>query len=176
MQAICTKCFNFSNLARSNISRKTGERLFRTICVQCEKERKDFWRKNNLEKHNARCLEWSKNNPEKQKQIYEKRKTSLEYLSWQKRYKKEYYCLNKERIRAYTNKRRKKFKQATPKWLSEFDKLLINEIYHLAQLRNQTVDHIVPLQGEIVCGLHVPWNLQLLSYSENFSKSNKFED
>ena len=63
---------------------------------------------------------------------------------------------------------------ATPIWLTEEHKNQIEEIYKEAQQLSLTVDHVVPLKNKIVCGLHVPWNLQLLTLSENCQKSNKF--
>ena len=51
----------------------------------------------------------------------------------------------------------------------------MDELYDLACLRGLEVDHIIPIQHNLVCGLHVPKNLQLLSRSENARKSNKFE-
>lgn len=74
--------------------------------------------------------------------------------------------------------RNRRSKQATPKWLTPEQKQQIVAIYeHMRDCRAVTgeeyhVDHIVPLRGKNVCGLHVPWNLQVLPACVNMSKSN----
>ena len=74
--------------------------------------------------------------------------------------------------------RDRRSKQATPKWLTPEQKQQIVATYeHMRDCRAVTgeeyhVDHIVPLRGENVCGLHVPWNLQVLPACVNMSKSN----
>ncbi len=78
--------------------------------------------------------------------------------------------------------RRRRFRQATPKWLTPEDKLEIRLKYRLAiEMTRQTgvryaVDHIVPLLGETVSGLHVPWNLEVITQEENLKKSNRLVD
>ena len=89
---------------------------------------------------------------------------------------------NKVQVRADTKARRRKHRDATPKWLSRKQKSEIRQLYQIAITMTQTtgeqyvVDHIVPLRGESVCGLHVPWNLRVITQDENLKKSNKLVD
>lgn len=80
---------------------------------------------------------------------------------------------------AYAQKRRFSKQDATPPWLNERMEHRIAAMYRLRDFISRRdgiqyhVDHIIPLQGETVCGLHVPWNLQILTAAENVRKSNK---
>ena len=85
----------------------------------------------------------------------------------------KYIKNNRDKYNAYLAKYRAKKLSATPKWLSKSQFLEIEAYYTKAKSLGLEVDHIIPLQGDNVCGLHVPWNLQLLTRQENASKSNK---
>jgi len=95
---------------------------------------------------------------------------------------KEWKSKNKSKVLASVTLRKRKVKQATPKWLTLEQKRDMENIYWLAKdlqsVSGQTyhVDHIVPLKGQNVCGLHVPWNLQVLPSDINMSKGNKHDN
>lgn len=76
----------------------------------------------------------------------------------------------REYRRALTNAYRQRCRNATPFWV---DKVLLKQVYANCP-HGYEVDHVVPLKGENVCGLHIPSNLQYLVKSENRSKTNKF--
>lgn len=94
---------------------------------------------------------------------------------------KSYYDNHKVSWFTYNASRRAIFEKAKPSWLTESQKQQIDLVYVLAQEckaltgEDYHVDHIVPLRGKGVCGLHVPWNLQVLPSDINLSKATKFE-
>jgi 5-methylcytosine-specific restriction endonuclease McrA len=99
-----------------------------------------------------------------------------------RRYKKTHKVNNPDMYKEMTSLRRRRFRDATPKWLTDTHKMEIRLKYRLAiELSRATgerhaVDHIVPLHGENVCGLHVPWNLQVLTQKDNLLKYNRMVD
>jgi hypothetical protein len=96
-------------------------------------------------------------------------------------YASEYKLKNRPTYTANQIKRHVGKKNRTPNWLTEFDLLKINCYYQLAAMRSREsgekwhVDHIIPLHGKIVSGLHVPNNLRVITATENERKRNYYE-
>jgi hypothetical protein len=113
------------------------------------------------------------------RKIYQREYAKTEKAKTQR---KEYEKTDKF-IAARRNKKAKQragLLQRTPKWLTEDDKWIIKEAYSLAVLREKIfgfkweVDHIIPLRGKTVSGLHVPTNFQVIPMVENRKKSASF--
>ena len=140
----------------------------------------------------AACIGEAQKAPKRKEQLKDYRQRP-HAKAYQQKYQKEYaktsvykeqkhiYSRNNTaKLTAKTRKYQTSKLKRTPKWLSVDDFWLIEQAYDLAQLRTQIfgfqwhVDHIVPLQGGLVSGLHVPHNLQVIPAADNQSKANKF--
>ena len=122
---------------------------------QKRKKAKRNYYNNNANKINACNLKWKLNNPEKTR-----------------KYARDYKSRNRQEM-IYASAMYRAIKlRATPKWLSDEQKAEIFNIYKMCP-KTHHVDHIVPLKGEMVSGLHVPWNLTIIPKSINLAKSNK---
>lgn len=94
-------------------------------------------------------------------------------------YDKMWRQKNAGRVAWHSGNRKKAEKRAAPDWLTEEQWNEIQAFYNKSvQLTSSTgiqyhIDHIEPIQGKISCGLHVPWNLQVITASVNRSKGNR---
>lgn len=95
----------------------------------------------------------------------------------------EYYRKNKHVFAQKSMKRYANKTNQTPCWLTKSHLLEIEKMYEYCQIFNNyiqnpdkkfQVDHIVPLRGKQISGLHTPWNLQVLTCKENAVKRNTF--
>jgi hypothetical protein len=158
----CKKSKDFS-LFGFNKAKKDG---LSTECKECKRKKDLEYAAKNREKAKQKSAEWYAENKE---YANERMRT----------YGKQWRTKNKDKNCSKSNKYRASKLKATPKWVDEEHQWLIDEVYHLSKIRSEHtgilwhVDHIVPLQGKNVCGLHVIENLQVIPSKENLSKGNK---
>lgn len=99
-----------------------------------------------------------------------------------RQYKDKHKEKNPEYYKALTSVRKRRHRAATPPWVTAEQKSQMRQMYLQAQRLTKltgeryVVDHIVPLINDSVCGLHVPWNLRVMTQEENLRKSNKLLD
>lgn len=131
----------------------------------------------NREDNNARSQAWREANPDRVKALND----SWQAKNWQKYLgiSSAWKLRNKPHVRAKGALRRAAKLQRTPAWLTAEHLSAIKAIYAEAAEKTRAtgtvwhVDHIVPLLGKSVSGLHVPWNLQIILGSENMRKGNR---
>lgn len=128
--------------------------------VECFRARSEKYRKSNRAGACERSREWRILNPD---------------------HARQYRQNNPELFAFHAASRRALTLSATPAWSTGSDRKKIKLIYMLRKTKSSWtrvhhhVDHIVPLNGKNVCGLHVPWNLKIIPAIENQSKNNRHE-
>jgi hypothetical protein len=164
--AICVECVKIAGVDRYKNNREAQYASWRK------------WYEANKETHHTRSKRWQAANPEKVKEAA-----------------KLWVAANPEKVAAKTKRYRQAHPDQTtawavasvarrskrvPNWLTPDDKWMLKEAYSLAKLRTKLfgfvweVDHVLPLRGSLVSGLHVPTNIQVIPKALNRAKRNVY--
>ena len=169
LNSFCIVCHKADNIARKRITRQQPE--FKAKELEYKKQ----YRAKTVEQRKAYMQKWHSANAEAHTE-YRK-----EYREANPTYFSTYAKENKSSVLANTRKYQASKLQRTPAWVDSEELWLIKEVYALAELRTKMfgfswhVDHIVPLQGTLVSGLHTIANLQVIPAKNNIAKANKYE-
>lgn len=150
------------------------KRYYANHAANKERKREQYLRKLEADpQHNAKLYARNREKSlasSKQRYLENRAERIAKAVEWAKN--------NRGKVNANIKAYKMRKMQACPSWLTEDEMFLISEAYELAALRTHLfgfqwhVDHIVPLRGKEVSGLHVPWNLQVIPGVENQRKSN----
>lgn len=128
-------------------------------CIECDRENSLRWFRRNRDAELERMRAYDEANRDAKNA-----------------FQRQWCAQNRDRVRANESTRKASELNATPPWA---DREAIRAVYAEAErLTRETgvrheVDHIVPLRGKTVCGLHIAANLQPLPASENLAKGNR---
>jgi hypothetical protein len=151
-------------------------------CVECMKE---DWALDNKKRSEKPKSEAGK---AAARRYYEKNKDAVKARANARskeevhQYKANHKKRNPEYYKALVSVRKRRHRKATPQWITASQKLSMRQLYlqamELTKITGEryVVDHVIPLISDEVCGLHVPWNLRVITQEENLKKSNKLLD
>lgn len=165
----CTKCKKVQDISNfcKDVSKSSG---LHPHCKSCRSERSRAYYINNKDQVLKKNSEWHKNNKKYHNLL--NTNNNRKFRNSNPNHWRAYYEENKSEYVARSAKRRAKKKMATVTWA---DMEYIKFIYRVAKWLSLEVDHILPLQSDLVCGLHCEDNLQLLPMSENRAKGNRLK-
>lgn len=173
----CKSCRSMTQSRyRKKNAEKISDRAKKYAAANKEKilARQYAWRKENIDKVKAQLRDRYKNN--KDQMLAYQSKWRAENPSKSCAIKKKWRDINPQKQNALTAKRRANKFLANVAWADGF---IISEMYDLAKRRTRStgitwqVDHIVPLQSKIVCGLHAHTNMRVITKAANIKKSNR---
>lgn len=173
----CTSCTKELDISCFYVRKASKDGLSR-LCRVCDNQAKKQWREANKEKYQATNKEYHAKNKDKfnSRTAEWRRENRGAFLESMRRWRKK----NKHRQAQHAMKYVASKLNATPTWLTKDQLERMDETYLEMTTLNKEhgknsfhVDHIVPLKGKTVCGLHVPWNLEVKTRHENISKGNR---
>ena len=132
-------------------------------CITCAAISSEKSKTKKPQKYHELRKDWRQSNPEKSAA-----------------YSRKYVNKNKSKRNLWTANYRQCKDDRMPAWLNSGQIAEMEGVYeYCSALRSAGldyhVDHVVPLRGKIVSGLHVPWNLQVISGADNVRKGNRFD-
>lgn len=146
---------------------------------EAARQRAAEWRKKpgNAERNRQMALSWYHEHPKNAARAKHRvREWVAANPEWKKTSDRDWRAANRGLANAYGSAYKARRLKATPSWA---DADLISSIYALASVYSDAfdrvyhVDHIIPLKSDLVCGLHVQDNLQILPGVENLRKGNR---
>lgn len=168
----CTKCGEEKPIAEFHKKTKSKDGYY-SQCKLCVKKYNDSTKEyralnyllNREERLIRRRIYWKES---EQRRLVNKKADAARRSAWKK--------MNRDRVNTSTAKRYASKRNATPVWCDPLDLVdfyTISLAFKLYTGSEYHVDHIVPLNSDVVCGLHCEANLQILPASENISKGNR---